>query len=177
MEPSFEPSLAPTPPVVSLISNDAKASQSSTKLTLRNPPIASKAIDGSFLGSFWQVSQTSEGGCSFPHPNNPGSVRSGTFDPWWKVELPNIAGVTKVIIWNRTDNMFGFLRGAVMELLDKNEKVLKKQKLKVGENADSQSETIIFESAVLNVQFVKVKHDNDCGIVSLAEVEVEGFFL
>jgi hypothetical protein len=64
---------------------------------------ASRAVDGSTDGNFWDGSVT--------HTNNEPA-------PWWQVTLSGMRPVYSVTVWNRTDCCSDRLAGAVVELLD-----------------------------------------------------------
>ena len=89
------------------------AAQSSTDFS--GP--ANLAIDGNTNGDF--------------HTSKSVTHTSVSKDPWWEVDLKDLAGsVDRVNIWNRTDNSLEFrLAGAVLTFLDSNRKSLYSQVL------------------------------------------------
>lgn len=90
------------------IAASATASQSSTA----HNGNAERAIDGNTDGNYDASTTT--------HTET-------TTAPWWELELKDSASIDSVVLWNRTDNgLQSRLKGAVVELLDSQRKVIGK---------------------------------------------------
>ncbi len=140
----------------------AKAWQSSD----RHPDNkAELAIDGNTDGNFWHNSVTH----TRDEPNS-----------WWKLRLPSLAMIVRIVIWNRTDaccrKRLSNLRISVLN--DSEEKVWSKDFR--GPIRDRRDFELFKVDPPKKGRFVKVeileRNLENNGILSLAEVEVFGEF-